>query len=210
MRDMPGELAEEVPGPRERILRAALAVASERGYDGTTISLVIARAGLAASSVYWHFKDKDVLLAEAIQYGYDHWRASTAAVSAGADLGFEGVVRARMAESAREMLARPEFWHMGLLLVLQRRPTTPLALDRFHAIYGQLVSELEDWYRGVLPPGARGPEVVETVATFQVMAMGGIYVTSYLAPPQDLAQIMAWVGEAIIEIVRRHVPGGET
>lgn len=195
-------------GARERILGAALAVASERGYDGTTISLVTARAGLPASSVYWHFKNKDALLAQAIQYGYDHWRASTSFAVAGAEAGFEGAVRARVAQSARAFLERPEFWHMGLLLTLQRRPATPLALSRFQAIYEELVSELEEWYRVVLPLGVRDPDLVEEVVTFHLMALGGLYVASYLALPDDLAELMECVADAIIEIVRRRLPGG--
>lgn len=199
---MPGQ------GSRERILGAALAVASERGYDGTTISLVTARAGLPASSVYWHFKNKDALLAQAIQYGYEQWRASSSFAVARAEAGFEGAVRARLAQSARTFLERPEFWHMGLLLTLQRRPATPLALSRFHAIYEELVSELEDWYHVVLPLGARDPDLVEEVVTFHLMAVGGLYVTSYLAFPDDLAELMECVADAIIEIVRRHLLGG--
>ena len=47
---------------RQRILDAALAIAAERGYDGTTVALVCERAGLPASSVYWQFRNKDELL----------------------------------------------------------------------------------------------------------------------------------------------------
>ena len=51
------------------------------------------------------FENKDALLADAIQYGYDHWRASTSFAVAGAVAGFEGAVRARVAQSARAFLA---------------------------------------------------------------------------------------------------------
>ena len=51
---------------RRRILEATLAIAAERGYDGTSLGLVTERAGLPASSVYWHFGSKDELLAEAV------------------------------------------------------------------------------------------------------------------------------------------------
>ena len=40
---------------RRRILEAALAIAVERGYDGTTVALLTERAELPASSVYWQF-----------------------------------------------------------------------------------------------------------------------------------------------------------
>ena len=46
---------------RQRILDAAAEIAGERGYDGTSIALVSERSGLPASSIYWHFEDKDAL-----------------------------------------------------------------------------------------------------------------------------------------------------
>uniref|UniRef100_UPI00131AF4CF TetR/AcrR family transcriptional regulator n=1 Tax=Streptomyces fulvoviolaceus TaxID=285535 RepID=UPI00131AF4CF len=48
---------------RQRILDAAVEIAGERGYDGTSIAAVSAKCGLPASSIYWHFKDKDDLIA---------------------------------------------------------------------------------------------------------------------------------------------------
>ena len=51
---------------RQKILEAALDIAAERGYDGASVALVTERTGLPASSIYWHFKNKDQLLAEAL------------------------------------------------------------------------------------------------------------------------------------------------
>ena len=62
---------------RERILDAALEIAAERGYDGTTIALVCEATGLPASSVYWHFTNKDALLAEVLEHSYTRWRCRT-------------------------------------------------------------------------------------------------------------------------------------
>src|SRR6201996_1531370 len=58
---------------RIRILDAATAIAGERGYEGTSIALVSAKSGLPASSIYWHFKDKDDLLAAVIKRSFAHW-----------------------------------------------------------------------------------------------------------------------------------------
>ena len=49
---------------RERILDAATEIAAERGYEGTSIGAVSKKCGLPASSIYWHFKDKDDLIAD--------------------------------------------------------------------------------------------------------------------------------------------------
>ena len=55
---------------RERILDAATEIAAERGYEGTSIALVSAKCGLPASSIYWHFKDKDDLMAAVIERSF--------------------------------------------------------------------------------------------------------------------------------------------
>src|ERR1700739_5024255 len=61
---------------RERILDAATEVATERGYEGTTISLVSKKSGLPPTSIYWHFTDKDDLIAAVIERSFARWQAA--------------------------------------------------------------------------------------------------------------------------------------
>src|ERR1700755_2274756 len=58
---------------RGRILDAATEIAAERGYEGTSIGAVSAKCGLPASSIYWHFKDKDDLIAAVIERSFGTW-----------------------------------------------------------------------------------------------------------------------------------------
>ena len=58
---------------RERILDAATEIAAERGYEGTSIALVSKKCGLPARSIYWHFKDKDDLIAAVIERSFASW-----------------------------------------------------------------------------------------------------------------------------------------
>src|SRR4029079_8344566 len=60
----------------ERMLDAATEVATERGYDGTTISLVSKKSGLPPTSIYWHFTDKDDLIAAVIERSFSRWLAA--------------------------------------------------------------------------------------------------------------------------------------
>ena len=55
---------------RGRILDAATEIAAERGYEGTSIALVSAKCGLPASSIYWHFTNKDDLIAAVIERSF--------------------------------------------------------------------------------------------------------------------------------------------
>jgi AcrR family transcriptional regulator len=49
---------------RERILRAAVDLFAEQGFDGTSVAEVISRAGVAKGGFYHHFASKEDLLYE--------------------------------------------------------------------------------------------------------------------------------------------------
>lgn len=51
---------------RERILDSAMDLIFEAGYSGTSLSALSARAGLPASSIYWHFGSKDGVIAAVV------------------------------------------------------------------------------------------------------------------------------------------------
>jgi AcrR family transcriptional regulator len=58
---------------RERVLRAALEVIGERGFDATRIADVAERAGVSPALVVYYFKTKDTVLTEAIRLGEQSW-----------------------------------------------------------------------------------------------------------------------------------------
>ena len=108
---------------RQKILAAATAIAGERGYDGTSIALVSERSGLPASSIYWHFKDKDALLAAVIERSWVQWVAGMSTpvqIESGASR--LEIMRALMRRTGRALLESPDFLRLGLMLTLERRP----------------------------------------------------------------------------------------
>ncbi len=113
---------------RQRILDAATEVATERGYEGTTISLVSKKSGLPPTSIYWHFADKDDLIAAVIERSFQRWLAAL-------DLPRAGEARTRAIELgtqvARAFLDAPDFLRLGLMLALERRPVEPRAREMF-------------------------------------------------------------------------------
>src|SRR5690606_19598981 len=58
---------------KSQLLQAALRLAVERGYDGTTMADVSAESGLPIGSVYWHFANKEQLFVALLKHSYEKW-----------------------------------------------------------------------------------------------------------------------------------------
>ena len=118
---------------RRKIIEAATEIAGERGYEGTSISLVSERSGLPASSIYWHFADKDALIAAVIRESFERWRSLMAADLDGMTKSDDPAARlsATMRQNGRAILEAPDFLRLGLMLTLERRPTEPAARTLF-------------------------------------------------------------------------------
>ena len=128
--DKPKRRAKRVDGElsRTKILDAATEIAAERGYEGTSIGAVSAKCGLPASSIYWHFTDKDDLIAAVIERSFANWLSLW-------QLPEDGTPRDRLLEvaatTAKALLDSPDFLRLGLMLALERRPEEPRARVMF-------------------------------------------------------------------------------
>ncbi len=130
---------------RERILDAATEIAAERGYEGTSIALVSKKCGLPASSIYWHFRDKDDLIAAVIERSFVSWLSAW-------QFPDEGDAPDRMKgmamQIAKALLDSPDFIRLGLMLALERRPEEPRARTMFlqarAQAYGQLIDVIHE------------------------------------------------------------------
>jgi AcrR family transcriptional regulator len=130
---------------RERILDAATEIAAERGYEGTGIALVSKKCGLPASSIYWHFKDKDDLIAAVIERSFASWLS---AWQFPADGDAADRMKGMAMEIAKALLDSPDFIRLGLMLALERRPVEARARAMFlqarAQAYGQLIGVIRE------------------------------------------------------------------
>jgi len=53
----------------ERLYQAAIDLIGEQGYAGTTVDEIVARAGVAKGTVYYHFKSKADLVSALLEDG---------------------------------------------------------------------------------------------------------------------------------------------
>jgi AcrR family transcriptional regulator len=191
---------------RIRILDAASEIAAERGYEGTSIALVSAKCGLPASSIYWHFKDKDDLIAAVIERSFSTW-LSAWQVPEHQDVQqrFLGLA----AQAAKALSDSPDFIRLGLMLALERRPTEPRARIMFMQIRAQGIERLTNNFREFMP-GLADAEL-QQLATFAMAGADGLFIAKEIGGDAvDLIALFELHGRAIYETARRLVEQSAT
>jgi len=161
---------------RERILDAATEIAAERGYEGTSIALVSKKCGLPASSIYWHFKDKDDLIAAVIERSFASWLAAW-------QFPEEGDAPDRMkgmaVQIAKALLDSPDFIRLGLMLALERRPVEPRARSMFLQARAQAYGQMIDVIRELTPNLTDAQ--THQLATYAIAGADGLFIAKEIA-----------------------------
>ena len=179
---------------RERLIAAALEVAAESGYEGASISRICAAAGMRASSVYWHFENKDDLFSAAVDDSYQAWQRTQPSWQPppeGSDWGTElPLMLTPLVASLRDL---PPFLRIGLMLVIPNRNEPLPGRSRFLAVRRQTRDDLADWFRGAL--GDAGPDHADEMAALLVAITDGLLFAEALdgtdMPPETTADLLA-------------------
>lgn len=190
---------------RNRILDAATEIAAERGYEGTSIGAVSAKCGLPASSIYWHFKDKDDLIAAVIERSFTHWLTVW-------QLPDDVIARERLMEvalgTAKAVLDSPDFLRLGLMLALERRPVEPRARAMFIRVRQQAFDAMSANIRDFGP--ALTDSQVRQLATYAIAGADGLFIAKEIGGDSvDLVEMFALHGQALYETAVRMIQENE-
>jgi AcrR family transcriptional regulator len=189
---------------RERILDAATEIAAERGYEGASIALVSAKCGLPASSIYWHFTNKDDLIAAVIERSFADWLAAW-------QVPEDGAPQDRLADMAMQiakaLLDSPDFIRLGLMLVLERRPVEPRARAMFIETRTHTCHQLAEAIRGF------GPELTEAqiyqLVTYAMAGADGLFIAKEIGGDAvDLIALFELHARALYDTALRLIAEG--
>ncbi|MEU6306906.1 TetR/AcrR family transcriptional regulator [Streptomyces chartreusis] len=158
---------------RQRILDAAVEIAGERGYDGTSIAAVSAKCGLPASSIYWHFKDKDDLIAAVIERSFEAWLTAVELPGEEAGTPLERVT-VMAGNVAKSLVDAPDFLRLGLMLALERRPTEPRGRTAFLQVRDITHRKIAEVAATLFP--ALDEAAVDTLTTYAIAGADGLFV----------------------------------
>ena len=186
---------------RQRILDAAAEIAGERGYEGTSINLVSERSGLPASSIYWHFEDKDALIAAVIDRSFTQWfevfdRPLDAAGAGRSDELF----RAALRRTGQALEQFPDFLRLGLMLILERRPAEPTARAKFVEVRRITAERISTFYGAFFAD--LGVDAVKSLVTLSLALADGFLIASEVEHV-DLAQSFDLMADAVLGAAER-------
>ena len=172
---------------RRRILDAAVEIDGERGYEGTSIAAVSAKCGLPASSIYWHFENKDDLIAAVIEGSFDAWLS--ALVLPGEETG---TPRERAVQAVRgvaeALVEAPDFLRLGLMLAMERRPKEPRGREMFLRVREVARARVAEMFEALFP--GLGRERTEHLVTLAVAGADGLFVQYRISEVElDLAEM---------------------
>ena len=178
---------------RARIIDAAAQIAAERGYEGTSVAAVSAKCGLPASSLYWHFTDKDDLIAAVIERSFGSWLSAWR-------LPDGGRPRERMVEMAGQaltaLLESPDFLRLGLMLALERRPVEPRARTMFLRVRDEAVRAISANIKEIAP-GLTDAQATQ-LTTFALAGADGLFIAKEIGGDDvDLPAMFDILGQAL-------------
>ena len=178
---------------RARIIDAAAQIAAERGYEGTSVAAVSAKCGLPASSLYWHFTDKDDLIAAVIERSFGSWLSAWR-------LPDGGRPRERMVEMAGQaltaLLESPDFLRLGLMLALERRPVEPRARTMFLRVRDEAMRAITANIKEIAP-GLTDAQATQ-LTTFALAGADGLFIAKEIGGDDvDLPAMFDILGQAL-------------
>ena len=185
---------------RAAILDAAAQIAGERGYEGTSINLVSERSGLPASSIYWHFEDKDQLIAAVIDRSFSGWvDALTTAPDEVGDAAPDELVVTGMRDAGEQLAKFPDFLRLGLMLILERRPEEPAARRRFREARDVTLARIQQIYQAFF--AGLTDEQTRRLAVFTLAGSDGLFIAADDGAV-DLADEFELLGHAVLGAAR--------
>ncbi|HET9719064.1 MAG TPA: TetR/AcrR family transcriptional regulator [Solirubrobacteraceae bacterium] len=184
---------------RERILAAAVRRIAREGIDGVRIARIAMDAAVSPALVHYHFATREALLAEALDYSYNH--AEQRRISSGSEQASSHAERLdSMLEgclpTSRELrddwLLWVELWHQAA------------RNEQLRPIAGELYSRLHAWFAGEIAAGVTAGEFSrcdpDEVADRILALLDGVGVRAIIGDPQmSLARARQTVRAAVAQ-----------
>lgn len=200
-RSRTGRSTERGSATRERILTAADQVLSERGYAGTSISAICEHAGVAPTSIYWHFGSKAGLLQAVLrQQGSIHFESIRDAASGGDPLDRLDRMLAAMRELAT---TRPPGSLTSLSVLAEARHVAPELREALQRNRLKEIDETVEEFASAT--GRRHPNLEAAALLTTACANYAALTHSIEGDEREVERILEALRRAIVALVGPHL-----
>jgi AcrR family transcriptional regulator len=190
---------------RERILKAALALMSEKGYAGTSMSMLTKRSGLRPSSTYWHFGNKEELLAAVVEYSADRWLSS---LPRWADLHGAPDERLRQLLAASQAGTGEEFLRLLMLLALEHPLASGEWVDTIRRVRHSAAGGFRKAFDEIngIPSDDDGRRRRDESARFALAAVDGIFFATQIDDDVDVDRMFSLLEQCFLGLCAPRPP----
>lgn len=136
---------------RQKVLEATALLASREGHRAATIAQITRQTGVPASSIYWHFGNKQKLIAAAMEHSYRQsrngapkWQPMPGAPDRLARLS--GNITYNRNGSGR----KTSYWLLGLVVAIEKNPEDSCLLSRFQEMRAESRQQILLWWNAEL------------------------------------------------------------
>ena len=194
---------------RERILDAAFEVICDEGYSGATMAKVAKKAELPVGSVYWHFENKDLLLAALIETSYERWHNQVAAAlePLPGETFAEHIGRIFGPSGGERQYDAADFWRLGVILSVEKSVREQVARERFLRIRQLQRAEFASWWRKILSQEllAHEPDLPERLSGFTLALQDGNAIAG--ASGESIKAFRPMLASSLVHLVAQATAG---
>jgi AcrR family transcriptional regulator len=185
---------------RRKIIDAAAELMAERGFSGTSISAVSRKSGLPSGSIYWHFENKEALLAAVIEEGAQQWLDALPATGAFPDA------------AAASLEDQPEFLRLLILIALERREIDEPSLEVIRRARALGRDRVREEMVRMLEPfgGEQSAELAQEFAAFALCVADGAFIAHHIDPETTDVRALFRLMQSALTALAREVSGRQT
>lgn len=169
---------------KQKVLDATIRIASTEGHRAATVARITRETGVSASSIYWYFKDKQALVAAAMEHNYKERRVFVPSWSLNPEAGPRvDRLRANLARGGTSDI-RTAFWRMGVTVAVEASPEVVSLRDRFKEMRGDSYQRFHAWWVNELAnsplQGDARQRRVDLLTDLTMALLDGRYIASAL------------------------------
>ena len=180
---------------RQNILKAAIALFAERGYDGTSIRAIVSKARVNQAAINYHFKGKEGLYFEVLKVAFEGYlRLDNFDPEQLKDLPREEALRSFVHQQLRPLLAREQMSHYIRIFAWENVRPSKVLTNFFKTGAMPFLASATDLVRRFLPPETSDQEAM--CAAIALMGQCSIFVRNreqFAKPPFSLKIDEAYV-----------------